>query len=295
MSFIFTKTQFFWPLQGTFKTNVSSVLGQNTFNHHQQSQFKPVSHHNQFTYMPDRNNVLCSLSGRSDSNTICNLLANQSDPDTIPTSESNMDVREMDQTTDHANGSKDSERMSREDAKNNQEPRIAMKDRGDGKVTDRIEERRGHPLQKPKYWCREERQTAGYWLHGHRSAAGCSDSPPLHCTKKISEEVHISMPSMFICWSRTKLCHSWGAWSCGQHIPGPHGTTNHSPISAASVGITGLGQFLWSCHIFAMHSKRSGLSDSSNSVKTTQWQPLARKKNILGQLSSVWGLFRYHH
>lgn len=101
--------------------------------------------------MPDRNNVLCSLSGGSDSNTICNLLANQSDPDTIPTSESNMDVREMDQTTDHANGSKDSERMSRKDAKNNQEPGIAMKDRGDGKVTDRREERRGHALQKPKY------------------------------------------------------------------------------------------------------------------------------------------------
>lgn len=119
---------------------MSSVLGQNTFNHHQQSQFKPVNHQNQFTSTPDSSTIQ-HFSGS---------LANQRDPDTTPTSASNMNVREMDQTADHANGSKDSQ-ISREDAKNSQEPGIPMKDRGDGEETDGREERRGHALQKPKY------------------------------------------------------------------------------------------------------------------------------------------------
>lgn len=74
--------------------------------------------------MPDRSDVLSSLSWGSDSNTIqhfSNSLANQSDPDTIPTSASNTEVRETDQTTDHAQGSKDSQ-MSTEDAKDLEYP-----------------------------------------------------------------------------------------------------------------------------------------------------------------------------
>lgn len=67
----------------------------------------------------------------------------------MPTSASNVDGREMDQTTEHANRSKDSQ-MSGENAKNNQEPEIPLKNR-DGNETDGKEERQVHTPQEPKY------------------------------------------------------------------------------------------------------------------------------------------------
>lgn len=123
---------------------MSSVLGQNTFNHPQESRFRPGNHQNQFTWVPDRICDLWTRSWGSESNT-AQQNSNQSDPGSVPTSASNTEERETDPTTDQAEQSKDSQ-MSVEDPKDNQEAGVSVKDGGDGK-----EESQGHTLQKPKY------------------------------------------------------------------------------------------------------------------------------------------------
>lgn len=123
---------------------MSSVLGQSTFKHPQQSQFRPGNHQNQFTCVPDRSSDLWTRSWGSESNTT-QQNSNQSDPGSVPTSATNTEERETDPSTDQAKQSKDSQ-MSVEDPKDNQEAGVSMKGGGDGK-----EESQGHALQKPKY------------------------------------------------------------------------------------------------------------------------------------------------
>lgn len=144
MTYIYVHRDTVFLTTGKYLENMSSVLGQNTFKHPQESQFRPGNHQNQFTWVPDWSSELWTRSWGSESRT-AQQNSNQSDPGSVPTSVSNAEERETDPTTDQAEGSKDSQ-MSVEDPKDNQEAGISVKDGGDGK-----EESQGHSLQKPKY------------------------------------------------------------------------------------------------------------------------------------------------